>query len=161
MENQSHGNSYYRLLAMAVLSFVAMFLLMYAMVDRWANVYPNLNKAYMAGLMTAPMVIIELLLMSAMYRRKGVNLLLITASVLVLIGCWVGIRQQVAIGDEQFVKAMVPHHAAAILMCDQSHLTDRPLQELCQSIVATQKSEIAQMKARLRALQVGIPETAQ
>lgn len=45
---------------MTVLSFIAMFILMYAMVDRFANVYPNVNQAYMAGLMAAPMVMIEL-----------------------------------------------------------------------------------------------------
>jgi hypothetical protein len=37
------------------LLFVAMFILMYSMVDRFANVYPNVNQFYMAGLMAAPM----------------------------------------------------------------------------------------------------------
>jgi hypothetical protein len=39
------------------LSFISMYVLMYAMVDRFANVYPNFNQFYMAGLMTAPMVL--------------------------------------------------------------------------------------------------------
>ena len=38
------------------LSFVAMYALMYAMVDQWANVYNNVNQFYMAGLMAAPML---------------------------------------------------------------------------------------------------------
>lgn len=38
-----------------------MHVLMYAMVDRLANVYPNFHQFYMAGLMTAAMVVIELL----------------------------------------------------------------------------------------------------
>lgn len=37
----------------AALSFAAMYGLMYAMLDRLDNVYPNLNQLYMAGLMTA------------------------------------------------------------------------------------------------------------
>ncbi|MBD4094069.1 DUF305 domain-containing protein, partial [Xanthomonas citri pv. citri] len=49
------------------LSFVAMYALMYAMVDQWANVYNNVNQFYMAGLMAAPMLLIELWLMSSMY----------------------------------------------------------------------------------------------
>jgi hypothetical protein len=53
---------------MAALSFIAMDILMYAMVDRPANVFPNLNQAYMADLMTAPMVIIELLVMRPLDR---------------------------------------------------------------------------------------------
>jgi hypothetical protein len=50
----------------AVLSFISMYVLMYAMVDRFSNVYSNLNQVFMAGLMTAPMVVIELALMRAM-----------------------------------------------------------------------------------------------
>jgi hypothetical protein len=38
---------------MTVLMFMAMFALMYAMVDKLDNVFPNLNQLYMAGLMTA------------------------------------------------------------------------------------------------------------
>jgi hypothetical protein len=64
-----HGNPYLRLLAMAALSFIAMYILMYAMLNTFANVLPNLNQAYMAGLMTAPMVIIELLVMRPMYDK--------------------------------------------------------------------------------------------
>ena len=40
-----------------------MYALMYAMVNTFANVYATVNQAYMAGLMTAPMVVIELVVM--------------------------------------------------------------------------------------------------
>ena len=36
-----HANHYGRLAIMAALSFVAMYALMYAMVDRFANVHPT------------------------------------------------------------------------------------------------------------------------
>lgn len=65
--------TYHRLAVMALLSFLSMCVLMYAMVDRYANVFSNLNQVYMAGLMTAPMVIIELVLMRGMYPRKGLE----------------------------------------------------------------------------------------
>jgi hypothetical protein len=42
------------------LSYVSMYLLMYAMVNRLGDVYNSLNQVYMAGLMTAPMVVIEI-----------------------------------------------------------------------------------------------------
>lgn len=45
-----------------------MYLLMYAMVNTVDNVYVNVNQVYMASLMTAPMVIIELLVMRGMYH---------------------------------------------------------------------------------------------
>ena len=52
------------LLIMAGLSFVAMYILMYAMVDTLGNVYANLNQFYMAGLMTVAMMLIEVVLMA-------------------------------------------------------------------------------------------------
>jgi hypothetical protein len=52
------GNHHHVHLAiMTALSFISMYVLMYAMVDRFANVYSNLNQFYMAGLMTAPLVV--------------------------------------------------------------------------------------------------------
>ena len=67
---------YIHLLIMTVLSFISMYVLMYAMVDRIENVYPNFNQFYMAGLMTAPMVLIELVVMRAMYEIKNWNMII-------------------------------------------------------------------------------------
>lgn len=52
-------NHYGRLGIMIALSFVAMYVLMYAMVNSLDNVVMNFNQVYMAGLMAAPMVLIE------------------------------------------------------------------------------------------------------
>lgn len=146
---KSHGHSYRRLGGMAVLSFIAMYLLMYAMVDRLANVHMNLNQVYMAALMTAPMILIELALMGAMYQDKPRNRMIALASLVLLLGAWIGIRRQVAIGDEQFLRSMIPHHAGAILMCDEAPI-DRPaIQDLCRRIVQNQNEEIAEMNALL------------
>lgn len=144
-----HSSPYRRLVIMAILSFAAMYVLMYAMVDRFANVYPNLNQAYMAGLMAAPMVVIELLVMRGMYRNRKANVIVFTASLLVFAICFAGIRVQAAISDEQFLRSMIPHHAGAILMCEQASLHDADLRRLCAEIRAGQQSEILQMKAKL------------
>lgn len=144
---------YGRLLVMAVLSFLCMYALMYAMVDTFANVYPNFNQFYMAGLMTAPMVIIELGLMGLMYQNKSVNALIMAASAIALIVFWTLIRQQTAISDRQFLKSMIPHHAAAILMCEEAPLTDPQIMQLCRTIIASQSSEIRQMKTLLSDLE--------
>ena len=83
---QSH---YFHLLIMTVLSFFAMYVLMYAMVDRTANVYGNLNQLYMAGLMTAPMVLIEMGVMGQMYGNRKLNAaIMIVATVLGLCSLW-------------------------------------------------------------------------
>ena len=144
-----HRAPYLRLLAMAVLSFLAMYLLMYAMVDRWDNVHPNLNQAYMAALMTAPMVVIELVLMGGMYPDRRFNVVIILAAILGLALSWFGIRWQSGIDDRQFLKSMIPHHAGALLMCERNRLRDPDLQALCRQIVASQRAEIDLMKAKL------------
>ena len=146
-EKQGH---YGRLLLMTVLSFVAMFILMYAMVDRFANVYANFNQVYMAGLMAAPMVLIEMALMRSMYPNAKLNGVTILATLLVMILCWVFIRQQTAISDNQFVRSMIPHHAGAVLMCEENQLKDPDLVQLCQEIISSQKAEIALMTSKLQ-----------
>lgn len=141
---------YGRLAAMVVLSFFSMYALMYAMVDRPANIHPSLNQAYIAGLMTAPMVVIELLLMRMMYQQRQWNLAILAASVLIGLGCFAGIRQQFMIGDREFVRSMIPHHAGAILMCGKAPITDPELKALCGRIIRGQQAEIDQMNAVLK-----------
>lgn len=144
---------YSRLLLMIVLSFISMYALMYAMVNAFENVYPNFNQFYMAGLMTAPMVIIELALMGAMYENKKMNMLIMGAALIALIVFWVLIRQQTAISDRQFLKSMIPHHAGALLMCAKAPIQDAEIKELCRTIMSGQQAEIDQMKTLLRKLE--------
>ncbi|MFN4315324.1 MAG: DUF305 domain-containing protein [Chitinophagaceae bacterium] len=149
---KEHNKHYKHLLIMAILSFIAMYILMYAMVDTFSNVFMNVNQFYMAGLMASPMVIIELIVMRSMYMNKKLNMLLIAVSAILLIGFFVLIRQQAGVGDKQFLKSMIPHHAGAILMCEEANITDPEIKKLCEQINSSQKAEIAQMKAKLNEL---------
>jgi uncharacterized protein (DUF305 family) len=134
---------------MVLLSFIAMYILMYAMVDELPHVYNNLNQAYMAALMAAPMLIIELLLMRSMYPDRWRNALLIVIGLVVLAGAWTLIRQQTAIADRQFLRSMIPHHSGTVLMCEQASISDERLQALCRRIVESQLAEIVEMEALL------------
>lgn len=149
MEHASGGGHYGRFAWMLVVSFVAMYVLMYAMVDRLGNAVPNINQFYMAGLMTAPMAILEILLMGRMYPDKRKNTTILLLGTVVLAACWFAIRTQAAVGDRQFLKSMIPHHAGAILMCEEAALTDPEVQALCTSIVEAQEQEIARMRTLL------------
>ncbi|MBN8538956.1 MAG: DUF305 domain-containing protein [Pseudobdellovibrionaceae bacterium] len=140
---------YYHLLIMVILSFISMYFLMYAMVDSFRNVYSSYNQVYMAGLMTAPMVFIELVLMKMMYQNKKLNALIAAVSVIALAGFFAAIRFQVGIGDKQFLRSMIPHHAGAVLMCEQSKISNEEIKALCGQIVQGQQKEIEQMKAIL------------
>lgn len=147
-----HSNHYVHLGVMALLSFLAMYALMYSMVDSSANVYMSFNQAYMAALMAAPMIVIELIVMRAMYKDARLNQILIAGSVFLGIGMFLLIRQQTAIGDRQFLRSMIPHHSGAILMCREATITDPELKALCQEIVVGQQREIDQMTAKLSQL---------
>lgn len=126
MENMpmADKSQYPKLIWMIIISFVAMFILMYSMVDKFANVVINVNQFYMAGLMTAPMIIIEMILMGGMYMNKKLNLIIISISAVVLIACFFVIRVQTAVSDRQFLKSMIPHHAAALLMVNGAKIND-------------------------------------
>ena len=153
MKMAMEKDHYKKLLIMAVLSFISMYALMYAMVDTFANVVPNINQFYMAGLMTAPMLIIEIALMGSMYMDKKLNVIIIATSSVLLIAFFVFVRQQSAVSDKQFLKSMIPHHASAILMCEKADIQDPEIKELCKSIISSQQEEIDQLKAKLKQLE--------
>ena len=107
----------------------------------------------MAGLMTAPMMLIEIALMGSMYMDKRLNSIIIAVSSLILIGFFLFIRQQSVVSDKQFLRSMIPHHASAILMCEKADIQDPEIKDLCQSIISSQQQEIDQMKAKLQELE--------
>lgn len=147
------GSAYSRLAIMTALSFVAMYVLMYAMVNSIDNVYNSINQAYMAGLMAAPMIAISLAVMAHMYPNRRLNAVLAVLSVVALAIFWALIRTQGAVGNEQFLRSMIPHHAGAILMCRNAAVEDGEIKSLCQEIIASQQREIDQMKDILSRLE--------
>lgn len=137
-----------RLIIMSGVSFVAMYVLMYMMVDVFDNVYPNINQFYMALMMTACMVVIELIVMRAMYSKTTYIVGLVISSLL-FAGSIAGIRWQIGVSDEAFLRSMIPHHASALLMCEKAQLQDPDITELCNNIIIGQQAEIDWMKSKL------------
>ena len=152
--NPNHSLAMYKRFAlMAVAMFVAMYFIMYAMIDGLNNLIPNINNLYMTLLMVSAMLIIELLIMKGMYQNKKINWAVITVSLAIGIFSWFGIREQLFVGDKEFVKGMIPHHAAAVLMSEKAKLTDPELIELQKNILETQAKEIEFMKRKLKEFQ--------
>jgi uncharacterized protein (DUF305 family) len=135
-----------KLLLMVVLHFIIMFILMYSMVNEFGNIYLNFNRTYMAAIMTAPMLILEVIMMGSMYDNKKILNVILGLSTFGLILFFVFIRQQSFIYDKQFLLSMIPHHSSAILMCNKASLEDNEIKELCRSIINSQQAEIDQMK---------------
>lgn len=95
------------------------------------------------------MLIIEVLLMKMMYKDKRLNTIIVAVSFVALVAFFFLIRKQVSVSDKQFLKSMIPHHSGAILMCEQANITDPEVKKLRESIVKSQREEIAQIKAKL------------
>ncbi len=100
--------------------------------------------------MTSAMVVLELVLMGSMYENKRLNAVILSVAVVSLIAFWTFTRRQTAIGDQQFLRSMIPHHAAAILMCQRAPIRDAEINGLCEGIVSSQQAKIDQMQLKLR-----------
>ena len=78
------------------------------------------------------------------------NGIIITISVVTLAACFLFIRNQTTVGDKQFLKSMIPHHAAAILMVKEAKITDPEIKKLADDIISSQQKEIDFMKAKIK-----------
>ena len=149
--NHNVKNMHYKkFIWMILISFAAMYILMYSMVDTFENVIPNVNQIYMASLMTAAMILIEMLVMSGMYKNRKYNAIIISFGAVLLVASFFAIRVQTAVSDREFLKSMVPHHAAAILMVKGAEIHDPEIQKLAVEIISSQQKEIDFMKAKLK-----------
>lgn len=139
----------YKALALTVgIHFFIMYALVFAPVNVWADVKLfSIRSFYMAVIMVAPMVILMLAFMRDMYRDKKKNLSLYLLSVLIFIFGFLAIRTQTFVGNENFINSMIPHHSAAITMCEEANITDQELAALCEDIIKAQQEEINQMNA--------------
>lgn len=153
MDNDAHskghsGNArpYLMLWVNMALSLVVMYVVMFTMIDGPADFRNNLNMAYMAVTMWAPMGIFMLATMGGMYRRKALNIVLYGAFVALTLGSFWATRAQALIDDRQFIASMIPHHSGAILMCREAASADQELVALCAEIIEAQRSEIDQME---------------
>lgn len=145
-------NPYKALAATVGIHFFIMFALTYVGVARLDHIYPNLNRFYMAVIMVAPMVILMMIFMGHMFENKKLNILLYSVSALIFIGSFFAIRSQTLVGNEQFLKSMIPHHSIAIKTCEKAHFDDPGIGELCVQIVEAQREEINQMEDILKRL---------
>ena len=143
--------SHYAMLALnLVLSTLVMYLVMFAMIDTIDDFYNNLNTFYMALMMVSPMGVLMLLMMGSMYDNMRLNLALYAGLTILFLVASAGIRFQARIGNEQFLRSMIPHHSGAILMCREASITDPEIVALCGRIRQSQREEIDQMKRILQ-----------
>ena len=154
--NREMMRKHYVMLAVnLILSAIVMYLAMFTMIWSFADFFNNLNMVYMALIMWAPMGILMIITMASMFMDKKLNIILYIAFAVILALAFFAMREQTAVGDRQFVRAMIPHHSGAILMCNRASIRDQEIRDICfksGGIVESQEREIKQMNAILKRL---------
>lgn len=140
---------YGRLMVELAIDFVIMYLVMFTMIRSLDHFYNNINNVWMTLMMVTPMALVMLAAMRSMFPSRKLNLLVVAGALVVFAVSFYGMRTQAAVGDEQFLRSMIPHHSGEILMCQEASITNPEIDALCSEIVASQRREIEQMEALL------------
>ena len=136
-------------------SFIIMYAVMFLNADVFDHLMLSYTRTYMTILMVAPMAFTMLLFMWGMYTNRKMNFIILGLSIIIFIIALVGLRQQTFIGDEQWMKAMIPHHSSAIMVSQKAHLKDPEAIKLAEEIIEAQEREIAKMKKMIYRLEQG------
>jgi uncharacterized protein (DUF305 family) len=138
---------YLKFFAMIGTSAVIMFGVMYLNTYEMDHVFFSQTRVWMALLMATVMTIIMLGFMLKMFPDRRANVAIFAgATVVFLASLWL-VRSQATVDDVSYMKAMIPHHSIAILTSSRARITDPRVRKLADSIVETQRKEIAEMKA--------------
>ena len=140
--------AYARFGAMIATSTVVMFGLMYLNTYALDHVYFSETRLWMALYMGAAMAAIMLAFMLGMYRDRARNLAIFASAAVFAVSLWV-VRSQALMDDQDWMRAMIPHHSIAILTSERADISDPRVRELADGIIETQRREIAEMKALL------------
>jgi uncharacterized protein (DUF305 family) len=141
---------YSRFFYMLATSFVIMHIVMYLHTYEWGHVAFSLTRLYMTVLMIAPMALVMLWFMRAMYKNRQKNIAIVVASLVIFAGTLALVRTQTPVDDEYYMKGMIPHHSIAILTSERANIKDPEVKKLADEIIKTQKEEIAEMKRLLK-----------
>lgn len=107
----------------------------------------------MTLIMAGAMALVMFFFMRDMFKHKKANLAIIAGGV-VLMAIGLGlVRSQVTVGDVAWMKAMIPHRSIAILTSERAKITDPRVRRLADTIIETQRREIAEMEALIGDLQ--------
>lgn len=145
----SSGKMYLKFGIILLVSLGLMWVLSMSMVRSIDHFYFNLSNFWMALLMVSAMAIVMVVGMWAMFKNTKANIAMLVGFAVLFVGVFALGRTETFVGNEQFLKSMIPHHSRAILVCQESNITDPEIVELCEEIVQTQQEEISQMQTIL------------
>jgi cation transport ATPase len=149
-ETGQHSSKMYLKFALILLiSLALMWVLSMSMIRSIDHFYFNLSNFWMALLMVSGMAIVMIIGMWSMFKNRKANIAMLVGFAVLFGAVFALGRTETFVGNEQFLKSMIPHHSRALLVCEESNITDPEIITLCDSIVKSQQEEISQMKAIL------------
>lgn len=140
------GKKYGTFIGVLGVSLVTMYFLAFQQIEQSAHFKWSLSVFWISLSMVSAMGIIMIGGMWKMMPDRRVNFALLAVFALVLLGAFTAGRFEAGVGDDAFLRSMIPHHSRAIHMCQQANLADHEVIQLCGQIVEAQREEIAQME---------------
>lgn len=137
---------YARFAVTLLVSLLAMWVISLAQVRSFDHVYLNASNLYIALTGVGAMGLIMFVAMRGMFRDGRLNIATVVALIALAIGGFSLARTEALVGDKAFLESMIPHHSRAILVCQESSLSDPEIVSLCEQIVRSQTDEINQMQ---------------
>ena len=138
--------SWSKFFAMIGVSTLVMFPLMYQLVYEPAHATFSLTRLVSSVVMGCVMAVIMLGFMWKMYEGQGTKLAVLVGSILLGVVPLMVNRQQLLIGDVDFMNSMIPHHSIAINNARRADIRDPRVRKLADGIIEAQVKEIAEMK---------------
>jgi hypothetical protein len=136
---------YVRFGAMILTGMVVMYGVMFVSAYEWSHVRFSLNRVFMALTMGGTMGLVMFAWMRHMYRNTRANLVVVAASLVLLgLGAYLD-RSQATVGDDAFLRSMIPHHSMAITRSERATLEDVRACDLAVEISEAQRREILEM----------------
>lgn len=154
-------SNYWRFAAMIGTSSLVMFILMYFNTFALEHVRWSETRFYMTFVMGAAMAVVMLSFMLGMYRNARINLGIYAGSAVVFVLALFLVRSQVTVGDQSYMKAMIPHHSIAIMTSERAGIEDVRVRELADGIIEAQRREIKEMEWLIRDIAENGPATSQ
>ena len=147
MDPKMMRRNYIMLAVSGVAMLILMYLIMFSMIYSWGEFVQNINFFYMAIMMATPMIVMMPMMMKSMYPVARLNMLIYIGGAVLFVLAFIAIRAQLLVGNEAFLRSMIPHHSGAILMCKQANISDPEIKSLCEEIITSQRREIDEMEA--------------
>jgi hypothetical protein len=155
---EQHGKmmmvSWGKFAAMIATSVIAMFFLMYQLVYSFEHVTFSMNRLVSSLVMGSVMTLIMLGFMWKMIEGVAIRAAVLIGAIVVGIAILAINRDQTLIGDEAFMKSMIPHHSIAINNARKSDIRDPRVRRLANQIIESQVEEITEMQWLLQDIDV-------